>query len=255
MGTALVTGASSGLGEEFARQLAQRGHALVLVARDHERLAELAGELWVEHMTEVEVLPADLATAHGRSAVTARLADPDRPVDLLINNAGLGQPAGFVDNDVAAEVAAVEVMIVAVLELSHAAARAMKSRGRGAILNVASVAAYAPMGSYSAIKAWVLTFTEGLAGELHGSGVTATAVNPGLTRTEFHQRAQWDTDPYPSFAWLQAPDVVREALDDVARGKVVSTPSWQYKFAALASTVMPRPLVRRLTRAVDSKRH
>jgi len=195
----------------------------------------------------VEVLVADLSTQEGTAAVAERIADRDRPIDLLVNNAGYGLKAGFLKTDVADEVAALDVMVRAVLVLSHAAAGAMASRGRGAILNVSSVAAWLGNGTYAAHKAWVASFTEGLATQLKGTGVTATAVLPGLTHTEFHERAELsEYDELPELAWLEAEDVVRAALSAVRRKQVLVTPSVRYGALAGVVRVLPRTWVRAL---------
>lgn len=254
MGTALVTGASSGLGLEFARQLAGRGHDLVLVARDRGRLEAAAEELRSRHGVGVEVLVADLAHREQLHRVAERLADPDRPVDLLVNNAGFGSRRGFVRGDLAEEERAVDVMVRAVMVLAHAAGGAMRARRRGAILNVSSVASFAVMGHYSAIKSYVTVLSEALATELAPHGVTVTAVCPGFVRTEFHQRAQMNMSRLPDALWLDAPDVVRTALDDVARGRVVSVPSLTYKGVVGVLRVVPRTLIRRVAGALAERR-
>ena len=249
MTTALVTGATAGIGREFALQLAARGDDLVLVARDVPRLEALAAELRAEHGVEVEVLAADLADRGQLDLVAQRLASTERPVELLVNNAGYSLKGGFLDNDVAAEEALFDVLSRAVLVLSHAAGRAMRDRGRGAIVNVSSVASFITSGTYSANKSFVTVFSEGLASELAGSGVTVTALCPGFTHTEFHQRADVDMSRLPEFVWLDASRLVRDALADVAKGKVVSVPSPLYKAAVAALRVLPRPLVRATSRS------
>lgn len=254
MGTALVTGASSGLGLEFARQLAGRGHDLVLVARDRGRLDAAAEELRSRHGVGVEVLVADLAHREQLHRVAERLADRGRPVDLLVNNAGFGSRRGFVRGDLAEEERAVDVMVRAVMVLAHAAGGAMRARRRGAILNVSSVASFAVMGHYSAIKSYVTVLSEALATELAPHGVTVTAVCPGFVRTEFHQRAQMNMSRLPDALWLDAPDVVRTALDDVARGRVVSVPSLTYKGVVGVLRVVPRTLTRRVAGALAERR-
>lgn len=247
MATALITGASAGLGLEFAWQLATARHDLVLVARDEERLERVAAQIRAAAGVRVQVLPADLSVPDDVARVAARLAlvsPEDRPVGLLVNNAGYAVHQRFVGGDVDAEVKALDVMVRAVLVLSHAAAGQMTERGRGAILNVASVAALTASGTYSAAKAWVRTFTEGLAVELRGTGVTATALCPGLTHTEFHERAGIDYTQLPEVAWLNADRVVAAALADVRRGVVISTPSLRYRLASGLLKVAPRAAVR-----------
>jgi uncharacterized protein len=249
MGTALITGASSGLGLEFAWQLATARHDVVLVARDGERLDRLAAQLRAAAGVHAEVLPADLTDRADLERVAERLRATERPVGLLVNNAGLGLGQRFVGGDLAKEEAALDLMVRSVLVLSHAAAGAMVERGRGAILNVASVAALMASGTYSAHKAWVRSFTEGLAVELHGTGVTATALNPGLTHTEFHDRAGLSAEQaLPEIAWLSADRVVATALADVRRGAVLSTPSLRYQVASGALRLLPRAAVRGLGR-------
>ncbi|MDR2254290.1 MAG: SDR family oxidoreductase [Bifidobacteriaceae bacterium] len=251
MGTALITGASAGLGEEFAWQLATLRHNLVLVARDETRLEQLAAKLRSAAGVRVEVLPADLSKERDLARLTARLKAPTRPVGLLVNNAGFGTRERFLEAPAKDLVAMEKVMIHAVLVLSHAAAKAMVERGRGAILNVSSIAAYLASGVYGADKAWVKAFTEALAVELNGTGVTATAVLPGLTRTEFHARAGLDYLSYPSVMWLSAADVVARALSDVRRGVVLSTPSIRYGVVGQVARLLPRWMVRALSLVED----
>lgn len=244
MSTALVTGASAGIGRALAERLARQGTDLVLVARDRARLERLAAELRAAHRVEVEVLVADLADRAQTGVVCDRLADPDRPVDLLVNNAGLGQGRSFLDNEVRSEEAALDVMVRAVLLTCHAAGRAMRDRGHGAILNVSSVASFSADGPYSAAKSYVTVFSESLAGQLRGSGVTVTALCPGLTRTEFHDRARMRLPGVPAGMWLDADEVARQALADVAAGRVVSVPGPQWRVLSLLVRAAPRPLVR-----------
>jgi len=242
MATALITGASAGLGEEFAWQLAAADHDLVLVARDKARLEKLASNLQAAAGIDVEVLAADLGDLAELSRVADRIGDPDRPISLLINNAGFAT-GRFVTADIAGHVTGLDVMVRAVLVLSHAAGRAMRERGVGAILNVGSVAAGTTAGVYSAHKAWVQVFTEALACELADSGVTATVLRPGPVWTEFFVRAG-KRRAYPRFAWLTAENVVATALADVRRGAVISTPSLRYRVASSVLRHVPRSLIR-----------
>jgi uncharacterized protein len=244
MSTALVTGATAGIGLAFAHQLAERGHDVVLVARDRVRLENLSDELRATYGVGTEILAADLADRAETGKVAERLADQARPVDLLVNNAGYALKKRFLDNDISEEEAVFDVLARAVLVLSHAAARAMRERGHGAIVNVSSVASFITSGTYSAEKSFVTVFTEGLAGELAGSGVTATALCPGFTRTEFHDRAKLNMSSLPGFLWLDANRLVRDCLDDVAKGKVVSVPGPQYKALVAVLRIVPRSLVR-----------
>ncbi|NHA68881.1 SDR family NAD(P)-dependent oxidoreductase [Phycicoccus flavus] len=244
MSTALVTGASAGIGRALAARLAHDGHDLVLVARDRARLERLATELGAAHGVGIEVLVADLADREQTEEVCRRLADPDRPVDVLVNNAGFGMHRPFLDNDVAQEEAALDVMVRAVLLTCHAAGRAMRERGHGAVLNVSSVAGFMAGGTYSAEKSFVTVFSESLASQLHGTGVTVTALCPGLTRTEFHERARMSVPGLPAGLWLDADEVARQALADLAAGRVLSVPGPQWKAASLALRALPRPLTR-----------
>lgn len=244
MTTALITGATAGIGHEFARQLAERGHDLVIVARDRARLEDVSDELIATYQVKVEILAADLGDREQLQRVANRLADPGRPVDLVVNNAGYALRKSFLQNDIATEEQHLDVLCRAVLVLSHAAGRAMKDRGRGAIVNVSSVAGFIASGTYSAVKSFVTVFSEGLASELAGTGVTVTALCPGFTRTEFHDRAGLEVAGMPKWMWLQAPKLVADCLDDVARGKVISVPGAQYKAAVGLLRVLPRPVVR-----------
>jgi uncharacterized protein len=254
MPIALVTGATAGLGAEFARQLAAAGQDVVLVSRDVERLEQRATELRLAYGVNVEVLPADLADRTQLDRVAARLADSDRPIGTLVNNAGFARRTSFLADDLAEEERAVDVMLRAVLVLSHAAARAMKDRGSGTIVNVASVAAFVAMGTYSATKAWVVVFSEALSRELAGSGVTVTAVCPGFVHTEFHQRANLNMSRLPEWGWVDAERVVREGLAGAARGRAVVVPTRRYAALVMVLRYLPRGLVRAVSAALAARR-
>jgi len=242
---ALVTGPTAGIGHSFAVQLAHQGYDLVLVARDEERLEELAGELRTSYGVQVEVLPADLVDRASLARVEARLADRDRPVELLVNNAGFGLKGRFLDNTADAETAMLEVLVTAVLRLTHAALGAMTERGHGGVINVSSVAAFLPRGTYAAAKAWVNSFSEWAANEYRDQGVTVMALCPGFTRTEFHERMDVDRGSAPDFLWLDADRLVAEALADYEKGRTYSIPSLQYKAIATAARVVPNRLLQR----------
>ena len=246
MPTALVTGATAGIGLAFARRLAADGHSLVLVARDEARLRRTAAELVTAHGVHAEALAADLSDPVGLRRVEDRVNDLGRPVDLLINNAGYGLSTPFLDTDVAEQEAMLRVLVLAVLRLSHAGGRAMVARGNGAIINVSSVAGFLPMGTYSAAKAWVTTFSEGLSGELAGTGVRVLALCPGYTRTEFHQRGAIDVSAIPTALWLDPDLVVARALRDLARDRVLSVPGVPYQVLTVAARLLPRRAVRAL---------
>ncbi|TGB36592.1 SDR family NAD(P)-dependent oxidoreductase [Mycolicibacterium peregrinum] len=250
---ALITGPTSGLGAGFARRYARDGHDLVLVARDAARLERLAAELHDEVGVDVEVLPADLASAADRAKVADRLR---AGVQVLVNNAGFGTSGEFWTADLTQLQAQLDVNVTAVMELTHAALPSMIEAGRGTVINVASVAGLVPgRGStYSASKAWGVSFTEGLANGLGGTGVGVHALCPGFVHTEFHARAGIDVAGTPSFLWLQVEDVVRECLADVAAGKVVIVPGLQYKVLTTGGRMVPRNLVRAMTKAVGKGR-
>ena len=245
MTTALVTGATAGIGAEFTAQLAARGDDLVLVARDRERLETCAEDLRTRHRIAVEVIVADLTDREQVAIVEARLRDATRPVDLLVNNAGFGVNQLFVDGDLEAEQAMLDVLVTAVLRLTHAALPGMVARGTGGVINVSSVASFIAGGTYSAAKSWCTVFSESVDRQLDGTGVTVMALCPGFTHTEFHQRGGMDVSHLPDWMWLDAPDLVRDALADFRRGKPVSVPGAQYKAIRVLTSVLPRPLVRR----------
>ncbi|MGW0813487.1 SDR family NAD(P)-dependent oxidoreductase [Streptomyces viridiviolaceus] len=253
MTTALITGSTAGIGAAFARRLAADGHDLVLVARDTKRLREQATELHDRHGIEAEVLTADLATDDGIEAVAARLGERRKPVDLLINNAGFGNKGRFLDVPMADELTMLKVHCEAVLRLTSAATEAMRERGRGGVVNVASVAAFVPRGTYGASKAWVVQFTQGVARDLAGSGVRLMALCPGFVRTEFHERAGMGTDNIPNWMWLDADKLVAAALKDLARGKTLSVPDPRYKTLMGATKLVPRGMLGGITSKTGRK--
>ncbi|MCX4512703.1 SDR family oxidoreductase [Streptomyces sp. NBC_01619] len=243
MTTALITGATAGIGAAFARRLAADGHDLVLVARSTERLQEQATELHDLHGIEAEVLTADLAEEDGIVSVEKRLADRRRPVDLLVNNAGFGNKGRFLEVSMADELRMLKVHCEAVLRLTSAATEPMRDRGRGGVVNVASVAAFVPRGTYGASKAWVVQFTQGAARDLAGTGVRLMALCPGFVRTEFHQRAGMGTENIPGWMWLDADKLVSSALADLARGRTLSIPDPRYKALMGVVKLAPRGLL------------
>ena len=253
MGVALVTGGTSGIGAAFARLLAARGYDLVLVARSMDRLDEMAAELRASGRS-VEVLPADLADRNAVARVVERLSDPDRPIDLLVNNAGFGIHASLLDADVSEFDRGFEVMCRTVFVLSGAAARGMVHRGSGRIVNVSSTAGFLTMGSYSSIKAWVTSYTESLAVELRGTGVGVTALCPGWVRTEFHDRAGIRSSSIPNFMWLDAEQLVSAALRDVDRGTVISIPTLRYRALIGLARLAPKSAIRSVSGAISSSR-
>lgn len=255
MATALVTGGTAGIGAAFARALAARGDDLVLVARDADRLAETAIQIKDRFGVAVEVLTADLSERDDVVRVAERLASSSQPIDTLVNNAGFGVRARLATDDLSAHEYAIDVMIRAVLILGGSAGQAMKARGRGAIINVSSSSGFLAMGGYSAVKAWVTTYSESLSNELRRHGVTVTALCPGWVRTEFHQRADINVTTIPSWMWLDADDLVAQCLHDVTRGTVISIPSKRYKVLMAVVKVAPRRIVRAASARLSSRRH
>ena len=245
LGWALVTGPTSGIGRSFARALAARGHDLVLVARNEDRLAETADELRSTYGIAVEVLPADLVDRAQLAKVEARLADRGEPVRLLVNNAGFGLRGRFLDNDLAQEQAQLDVLVTAVMRLTHAALGSMLAEGRGQIVNVSSMAGFLQRGSYSAAKSYVTKLSQWAHHEYAGQGVQVMAVCPGFVRTEFHQRLGSDTESAPRLLWLDPDRVVAEALVDLDSGKALSIPSKRYKAIAVVVRVVPASLQQR----------
>jgi uncharacterized protein len=239
MTTALITGATAGLGAEFARQLAEQGHDLVLVARDESRLQATAAELFRRYGTSAEVLPADLTDDAGVAAVVERLSDASRPVEVLVNNAGMGLLEDFDRNSIEDEKKHLKLHVQTAMELSHAALQGMLARGSGRIVNVASVAAFLPRGSYSAAKAWLVSFSRWANVAYGPRGVLVTALCPGFVHTEFHDRMGMDKSVAPGWTWLRPARVVREGLADNAKGKAVSVPTKRYKVLAAVARVLP----------------
>ena len=245
--TALVTGASTGIGRSFAEHLARRGSDLVLVARDAARLEELAASLRAEHGRAVEVLPADLIDADQRARVERRLSDPGdaAPVDLLVNNAGFGTNGWFHELPIDREEQEIDLNVVALVRLSHAALEGMRARRRGAIVNISSLSAYSPVPrttTYAATKSFILSFSHGLRAENRGSGVEVMCVCPGWTHTEFQERSGYTADGVPELLWLDADQVVERALADLDRRRAVSIPGPSNRVAAVLTRFAPGSL-------------
>jgi short-subunit dehydrogenase len=247
--TALVTGASAGIGEAIARELAARGNDVVVVARDAARLDTLARELSASYGVEAEVLVADLIDPSQLAKVEARVSDPERPIDVLVNNAGFGTAGDFSTLDVSREESEIRLNVVALTRLTHAALGPMLDRGRGGILNVASLASFQPtahMAVYGATKAFVSSFTQAVHEEVRGTGVHVTALCPGFTRTEFQERSGATANRVPDMAWQDAPEVARAGLDALARNTSVAVPGAMNKVAAVMSDISPTVITRRV---------
>jgi short-subunit dehydrogenase len=251
--TALITGATAGIGAAFARALAAQGYSLVVVARDAERLAALASELAERHGVSVTPLPADLATDEGCALVEARLAEP---LDLLVNNAGISLNQTFLKSTADDEARLLRLNVHAVMRLTLAVLPGMTERRHGGVINVSSVAGFAalmPGSTYPASKAWVTNFSESVAHSVRPYGVRVMALCPGYTRTEFHQRAGINMSKTPEWMWLSADDVVRDALRDLGRGKLVSVPDWKYKLAVFGLRHVPRRILQGVSRDVRGR--
>jgi len=245
-GTVLVTGASSGIGEELAREFARRGRHVVLVARRAEKLQALAASLG----SSADVLAADLSNPEERAALPGRVAELGRVVDVLVNNAGLSTSGPVASSDPGAELNLVEVDVAAVVDLCSRFTPGMVSRGRGGVLNVASVGAFGPLpgqAAYGAAKAFVLSYTRALGQELSGTGVTATTLCPGPVKTEFGSTAGIsDADAeaaLPKAMWVSAADVAAAAVDGLAAGKAVVVPGAFNRVGAAAYHLLPRRML------------
>lgn len=243
--TALVTGASSGIGEETVRLLAAAGVPTTVVARRADRLEALAKEL-----DGIEVLAADLTATDGLARVADRVRDTTRPIELLVNNAGFGNSGPFTEIEPKLIDDEVRLNVGALTHLTRAAVDPMLAAGKGWVLNVSSVASFQSgphLAVYAATKAYVTSFSEALHVELKPSGITVTALCPGLTRTEFHVAgAAGLGSRLPSLAWTGVEDVAKTGLSDCAKGKVLSVPGLQYKALTAMSDVSPRWLTRRI---------
>jgi short-subunit dehydrogenase len=246
MPLALITGGTAGIGRGFAEALAAEGYDLVLVARDESRLKAVAVELETTHGTSVEVLVADLADLDDTRRVEARLRS--QPFDILVNNAGFGLERPFQDNDLDNEQSGLDVMVRAVMRLTHAALGPMLEAGKGDIVNVSSVAGFLPRGTYGAHKAWVTSFSSWGNVRYRKQGLRVMALCPGMVRTEFHERSRASVSNVPGWLWLDVDAVVREALTDLRSGKAVSVPSRRYRMLVALARITPRRIVERTVR-------
>jgi short-subunit dehydrogenase len=246
--TALITGATAGIGLAFAVELATRGYDLVLVARNQERLKTVAKQLKEDHEVDVRTRTGDLSTTAGINRVAKVVEDGERPVDLLVNCAGYALRKRFTDNPIADEESVLNVMVRAPMHLTHTALNAMAPRRRGAIVNVSSVAGFTPRGTYGAHKAWVISFSRWAHFAYADQGVKVMALCPGFVRTEFHERMGARTNNIPDWMWLDAKEVVRQSLADLDRGAAVSIPTLRWKAIATLSRITPPRLVARVAK-------
>lgn len=251
--TALVTGASSGIGAALARRFAAGGHDLILVARREERLRELASELERDHRVTATAVVQDLATTDGPDRLYEAVRERGLRVDVLVNNVGIGTRGRFTDTDLDTERAELQLNVVAPTVLAKMFARDMLARGRGRVLNVSSSAAFQPgpfMAVYYASKAYALSLSEALAEELGAAGITVSALCPGPVETEFHGRA--GTTGIPLTTWMQDPQTVADAgYTGLMNGQAVIVPGLEFKIATTGVGVLPRPLVRKAVRWIN----
>lgn len=248
--TALVTGSSSGIGAEIARELARRGHGLVLVARREDRLRTLADELSSAHGVRVEVLACDLTDADARSGLAPAVHDHGLTVDILVNNAGFTTMGPVHRGERDRELEMVRTNVEAVVDLCSTFLPAMTTRRRGAVLNTASTAAFQPLpgqAGYGASKAFVLSYSQAVAAELTGTGVTVTALCPGPVETGFAESAGMTDDEFtgtlPRFMWVSAADVARAGVDGMAAGRPLVIPGMANRLGAVAGHLVPRRLI------------
>jgi uncharacterized protein len=250
--TALVTGASIGIGRRFATALAARGYDIVAVARNADQLKQLASEL----PTECEVLPADLTEEAELAEVEARLRRSDRPVDLLVNNAGFGNTGKFAELDLETEESQIRLNVLALVRLTHAGLPSMVERRTGGVINVSSIASFQPAPGnavYGATKAFVTSFSLALREEVQREGVKVLVVCPGATRTEWQARAGYQESSIPQFAWQEPEQVVSASLKAFDRGAAMCTPGLPNKALAFGTQLIPRPIAGRLAGLVSKQ--
>ena len=249
---ALVTGATSGIGESFTRLLASNRYNIVLVARDVPRLQERAQGLQSKYGIKTHVIQADLATDEGCLVIEKYILE--NQIDVLINNAGFGTSKAFTMSTLEIEQQLLDVLVRTPMRLMHVALPLMKARNQGIIINVSSVAGYIAGGSYSASKSYLTVLTESLHTELAATNVKVSALCPGFTRTEFHQRGKMSMKGLPNFLWLNSDRLVEQSWKDAMKGKAVSVPGWQYKLLVfVVQTLVPRSIVRKVGMNLRSK--
>ena len=248
---ALVTGATSGIGESFTRLLADNNYNVVLVARDVSRLQERASGLEAQYKVQTHIIQADLSTDAGCAAVEQYIAS--NRIEVLINNAGFGINKAFAMSELAAEQQLLDVLVRTPMRLMHVALPLMKERNKGVVINVSSVAGYIAGGTYSASKSYLTVLTESLHTELTGTHVKISALCPGFTRTEFHQRGRMSMKGLPNFMWLDSDTLVSKAWSDALKGKAVSIPGWQYKLLVFVIQGLPRTIVRKVGMSMRKK--
>ena len=253
MATALITGATAGIGASYTRLLADQGFDLVLVARDLPRLNIFAKELSKTYKVKVETIKVDLTKLNQLAKVEKRLSNTSKPIEVLINNAGFGIKQSFIDSDLKKEQELLDVLVTAPMRLSHAVLPQMIKRDSGVIVNVSSIASWITGGTYSAAKSYLTVFSEYLHTELRGTNIKVSALCPGFTRTEFHERGKMRMSGLPNFMWLTSDQVVAKSWRYAKAGKVVCIPGWQYLILSTIARTAPRPLVRKLGMNVRRK--
>ncbi len=253
MAIALVTGATAGIGAAYAELLAKAGFDLVLVARDLPRLNTVANNLKKSYKIKVETIKADLTKPIQLAKVEKRLANAAKPIEVLINNAGFGIKDSFLDSDLKREQELLDVLVTAPMRLTHAVLPLMVKRNSGIVVNVSSIASWIAGGTYSSAKSYLTVFSEYLNNELKGTKVKVSALCPGFTRTEFHQRGKMRMTGLPNFMWLDANKLVAKSWSDAQKNKAVSVPGFQYKTLAIIAQYAPRPLVRKIGISVRKK--
>jgi short-subunit dehydrogenase len=241
---ALVTGATAGIGESFTRLLAKNNYNIVLVARDLPRMQERARALEEQFMVQTHIIQADLSTDAGCSTVEQYIAS--NQIDVLINNAGFGLNKAFTLSELDTEQQMFDVLVRTPMRLMHVALPLMKQRNNGVVINVSSVAGYIAGGSYSAAKSYLTVITESLHTELAGTQVKISALCPGFTRTEFHQRGRMSMKGLPNFMWLNPDMLVATSWSDARKGKAVSIPGWQYQLLVFVIHSLPRSIIRKV---------
>lgn len=241
---ALVTGATAGIGESFTRLLAENNYNIVLVARDLPRMQDRARDLESQYKISTHVIQADLATDSGCAIVEQYIVN--NQIDVLINNAGFGINKAFTMSSLENEQQMLDVLVRTPMRLAHSVLPGMKQRNNGVIINVSSVASFIAGGTYSASKSYITVLSESLNTELAGTNVKVSALCPGFTRTEFHQRARMSMKGLPNFMWLNSDELVLKSWKDALKGKAVSIPGWQYQLLVFLIRSIPRSIVRKV---------
>ena len=253
MATALITGATAGIGASYANLLAKEGFDLILVARDLPRLNKVAKELNKRFGVKTQCIKADLTKPSQLAKVEKRVADLKKPIDVLVNNAGFGIKDSFTASNLDKEQELLDVLVTAPMRLTHAVLPVMVKRNTGIIVNVSSVASFIAGGTYSAAKSYLTVFSESLHTELRGTNVKISALCPGFTRTEFHARGRMKMTALPKFMWLNSDELVNKSWKYAKANRVICIPGWQYKILSAIARNAPRPIVRKVGMNVRKK--